>query len=471
MRVLICGAGDTTSQLLKQMGENWEVVLIDPEKERLQDFVAAHPCIQRIQAGDASSPVVLEDAGLENADYVLALTGSDKVNLAIAEHARKKEVGAVLALAHEQLDVQAFRDLGARVILPGRVLAQNIYHYLQDPRIKVHPLDITEAEVVEIDAADHFALVGRRISALVNAEWRIVALYREGRILFPEPDMRVGKTDRLIILGQRDVFNNVCSLMECGLPHFPLTYGQTLVIQLPEGSGVQEVLQEGLYVTQNTRVQKVRVVAPEDTAPGQTMFDQWPQSRLPRVETYSAEEDLRVLHRVCQAQNTGLVLRPPLVGSWADIFKRPPHVELAHSLGCPLLLGRGAKSYERIAVAFNGSSVAVAGMEVAIDVARQTGGTIEAIVVQESDVVQGPGGGEWVDDVLASLRELAHVHKIAIAEQLREGNPVREIVAAAAESDVVVMGCSRAQKRLLTPNIPELVTRRTKGSVLLVPVV
>ena len=142
MRVLVCGAGDVATQLLKQMGETWDVVLIEIEKRLLQGAAASSSCVSRTVAGDASSPVVLEEAGIEVAEYVLALTGSDKVNLAIVDQARKKGVRAILALVHEQIDGQQFRDRGVRVIAPGRLVAQNIYHYLQDPRIKVHPLDM-----------------------------------------------------------------------------------------------------------------------------------------------------------------------------------------------------------------------------------------------------------------------------------------------------------------------------------------
>ncbi|MGM0646544.1 MAG: NAD-binding protein [Thermodesulfobacteriota bacterium] len=470
MQVLVCGAGRIATQLLQQLGESWDVVLVDMNQERLQKATARFSSVRQTVSGDASSPVVLDEAGVGEADYVLALTGSDAVNLAIIDHAQKRGLRAILALAHEQVEVQAFRERRVRFILPGRLLAQHAYHFLQDPRITIHTLDMVEAEVVEIDAADHFALVGRPVSTLAHAGWQLVGLYRDGELLFPEADMRVGKSDRLVILGQRDVFNTVCSLMECGLPHFPLTYGQTLVVQIPTDGSQAAVLSEALHLAQHTRVQSVRMLVAQGAAPEASMLQDWPQTRTPVVQSMGEEDELAVLRSTVRTYNTGLVLRPPLRPSWLDLFKRAPHVNLAHNLGCPMFLARNPQAqYKRIVVTFNGSTAGMAGLEVGVDVARQTRLPLAAVVVQESDVIQGAGGEKWLEETLHSLREMAHVHKVPIEEIVGEGNPVRETLAAVRATDMIIIGCERSQKGLFVPNVPELLVRRLPGSVVLVP--
>ena len=64
MKILVCGAGRITDELLKRIGTNWEITLIDKEETRLTPFSNRFPTIVRTITADASSPVVLNKAGL-----------------------------------------------------------------------------------------------------------------------------------------------------------------------------------------------------------------------------------------------------------------------------------------------------------------------------------------------------------------------------------------------------------------------
>jgi trk system potassium uptake protein TrkA len=74
MKILICGAGRITDELLKRIGENWEITLIEKEEAKLAPFSSRFPSVVRLMVEDASSPVVLEKAGLTSHDCVLAMT-------------------------------------------------------------------------------------------------------------------------------------------------------------------------------------------------------------------------------------------------------------------------------------------------------------------------------------------------------------------------------------------------------------
>lgn len=80
MRVIIIGAGEVGFHIAQRLAvENKEVVVIDKSAEALRK-VAETSDVQTIQ-GSGSSPEVLNDAGIENADIFLAVTDSDEINL------------------------------------------------------------------------------------------------------------------------------------------------------------------------------------------------------------------------------------------------------------------------------------------------------------------------------------------------------------------------------------------------------
>ena len=80
MRIIIVGAGEVGFHIAQRLAvENKEVVVIDKSADSLRK-IAESSDVQTIQ-GSGSSPEVLEDAGIAEADILLAVTDSDEINL------------------------------------------------------------------------------------------------------------------------------------------------------------------------------------------------------------------------------------------------------------------------------------------------------------------------------------------------------------------------------------------------------
>ena len=80
MRIIIIGAGEVGFHIAQRLAvENKEVVVVDKSAEALRK-IAETSDVQTVQ-GSGSSPEVLEDAGIAEADILLAVTDSDEINL------------------------------------------------------------------------------------------------------------------------------------------------------------------------------------------------------------------------------------------------------------------------------------------------------------------------------------------------------------------------------------------------------
>ena len=80
MKIVIVGAGEVGFHVASHLAhENKEVVVIDKNADALRR-VSDNLDVQVIQ-GSGSSPVVLETAGILNAEIILAVTNSDEANL------------------------------------------------------------------------------------------------------------------------------------------------------------------------------------------------------------------------------------------------------------------------------------------------------------------------------------------------------------------------------------------------------
>ena len=80
MKIVIVGAGEVGFHIANHLTlENKEVVVIDKNADAIRR-VSDHLDVQVVQ-GSGSSPVVLEEAGISNAEILLAVTNSDEANL------------------------------------------------------------------------------------------------------------------------------------------------------------------------------------------------------------------------------------------------------------------------------------------------------------------------------------------------------------------------------------------------------
>lgn len=113
MKIVIVGAGEVGFHIASQLAlENKDVVMIDKNPKAIR-HVTDHIDIQVI-TGSGSSPLVLQDAGIRNADILLAVTDSDETNLSacMAAHILAPNIKKFARLRHADFDEfhDRFRD-------------------------------------------------------------------------------------------------------------------------------------------------------------------------------------------------------------------------------------------------------------------------------------------------------------------------------------------------------------------------
>src|SRR5438132_12281689 len=91
MYVIITGAGKVGWNLARELiGRDREVTLIESDHARFR--VVEEELEHAVQYGDATELWVLERAGIQRADLVIAVTGDDEDNILICVMATEKSV-------------------------------------------------------------------------------------------------------------------------------------------------------------------------------------------------------------------------------------------------------------------------------------------------------------------------------------------------------------------------------------------
>ncbi len=112
MYVIIAGAGKVGWNLARELiAKEREVTLIESNHGRYR--VVAEELEHAVQYGDATELWVLERAGIQRADLVIAVTGDDEDNILICQMAKEKYgVSRIVARVNNPRNLQHFRLLG-----------------------------------------------------------------------------------------------------------------------------------------------------------------------------------------------------------------------------------------------------------------------------------------------------------------------------------------------------------------------
>ncbi len=88
MKIILVGGGKVGTALARQLSEEGHsVTVIDTSKARVEQIVQAYDVLGVV--GNGSSIATLSEAGIEDNDVFIAITGSDELNLLCCMFAKK----------------------------------------------------------------------------------------------------------------------------------------------------------------------------------------------------------------------------------------------------------------------------------------------------------------------------------------------------------------------------------------------
>lgn len=197
MKIIIIGAGQVGGTLAENLvGERNDITVIDSDGDTLRNLQDRLD-IQVVQ-GIGSHPDVLQKAGAENADMLIAVTNSDESNMMACQVAYTlyKTPTKIARIRSEQYILYQEKLYGHQdipvdhLIAPEQLVTKSIKRLIDYPgALQVVEFADGKASLVAVKAYYGGLLVGHALSALKlhmpNVETRVAAIYRRGRPIRP----------------------------------------------------------------------------------------------------------------------------------------------------------------------------------------------------------------------------------------------------------------------------------------------
>jgi trk system potassium uptake protein TrkA len=215
VKIIILGAGQvgrTAAYHLSREEAN-DVTVIDSNEDTLRDLQDRLDI--RTVSGNASSPRVLEAAGIASTDILVALTNSDEVNMLACHVAwtlyrTPKKIARVRSADYTDRP-RLFGENGIAVdvwISPEQLVTEYVARLIRYPGA-LQVLDFADGRVrlVGMRALRGGPLVGQALRTLrehvPNIDARVAAIYRAGKSVKPEGDTVVADGDEIFFLAAR----------------------------------------------------------------------------------------------------------------------------------------------------------------------------------------------------------------------------------------------------------------------------
>jgi trk system potassium uptake protein TrkA len=203
MYALIVGAGKVGWNLARELLDKGnEVTLVEENRRRYE--TVEEELEHAIQYGDGTELWVLERAGIERADLVVAVTGDDEDNILICQMATEKYgVDRVVARCNNPRNLQHFELLGIKPAVSATDLILRLIEHEVPKYGLVHLLDLKEErlEIIEMEVGEASPADGVPVAELGLPDGSLViSILRDGGGFVPAGDSVVRAGDEVLLV-------------------------------------------------------------------------------------------------------------------------------------------------------------------------------------------------------------------------------------------------------------------------------
>ena len=225
MNIIILGAGQVGSSVATELAreESNEITVIDIDQEILSDLQDRLDL--RTICGNGSYPNMLESAGADDADMLIALTNSDEINMVACQIAS--------SLFHTPTKIARIRSVEYLrkpglfspesipvdvMISPESLVTEYLYHLIEHPSA-LQVLDFADGKVqlVAVKAYDDGPLVGHELKTMrqhvPGVDMRVAAIFRGGESISPSAECVIEAEDEVFFLAARKHISAVIAEM------------------------------------------------------------------------------------------------------------------------------------------------------------------------------------------------------------------------------------------------------------------
>ena len=121
-------------------------------------------------------------------------------------------------------------DPGLLLLNINEQMSSRLIDYLPNVPTIAQNVGLGEGEIMEVLVPFGSSFVYRHVEVIEQNSWRIVGLYRDGRLVMPTPHTMIHPNDLLLLVGEPHVLRSVYRAIKRELGQFPAPFGRNLYL-------------------------------------------------------------------------------------------------------------------------------------------------------------------------------------------------------------------------------------------------
>ncbi len=203
MQIIIVGGGNIGYYLAKRLAKDRHVVsIIEKDKELCGKIARELNCL--VINGDGCDPKFLEDAGIDKADVVAAVTGDDEDNLVISQLAKETYgVRRTVAKVNDSRNEHAFNELGVDVPVDSTAIIAKIIEEEVSLKDFVNLMTFKRGKlaIVRVDLTEESPVCGKQVMDIkLPVDSVLVSIIRGEDVIIPRGTTILQSRDDIIAI-------------------------------------------------------------------------------------------------------------------------------------------------------------------------------------------------------------------------------------------------------------------------------
>ena len=225
-KVVIIGAGNIGLNLIKIIEEKYPNIIckiIESNLKRSEEIVNSLLEQNIILNGNALDVELLEEAGVSNAEAIIAVTDDDETNLFSTLLAKELGCPRSMAIVNNSTYRQLSKKLNLDVMIsPKSITTSAVLQYVRRGKIKeIHDFGDNRGEIMEIEILPTSKFADKKINELeLPKAVTIGAIVRKKQVIFPDYNDIILINDKIILYTDPNSIKDVEKLSEVNIEFF-----------------------------------------------------------------------------------------------------------------------------------------------------------------------------------------------------------------------------------------------------------
>lgn len=204
MYIVIMGGGRVGFTLAEVLiNDGYDITLIENRGDLCSDIAVELDAL--VICGNGTNTKTLEEANIEDADFFVAATGNDEVNLLSCILVKDYKIPKVIARVSNPDHEEAFKKVGIDNVISPEITAAG---FLEKLITRPNVADLTafgkgDAEILDM-VISNTKINGKKVSDVSPTEdYIIIAIYYRDKLNIPKPDTILNTGNKISILIKR----------------------------------------------------------------------------------------------------------------------------------------------------------------------------------------------------------------------------------------------------------------------------